>query len=74
MVGLLILEWYVAGVAGFLYWYSREYDVTIGTLLCSLLVALAGPSTFIVGYFIHGDRIVVIKKMTDVNKGSHNGS
>jgi uncharacterized membrane protein len=50
----LVIVWYVLGVAGFIYWWTSEYDLTMGNLVSGCIFGVIGPVTWIVGWSIHG--------------------
>lgn len=55
--------WSAGGVAGFVYWWTSEWDMETDDLLVALIAGLAlGPLTWIVGRLLHGDRVVVVVK------------
>jgi len=64
-VGILGLVWWLSGVVSFVYWWTREYDITIADLVMALLVGgCLGPIAWIVGWSIHGgdSRVIMRKK------------
>jgi hypothetical protein len=58
---LVLVSWYILGISGFIFWWTKEHDLDTGAMGAGLLFALIGPLTWIVGWFVHGD-IIFIKK------------
>jgi hypothetical protein len=50
---LLIVALYLSGVAGYIYWWIRDYDLFLFDLFIGLYAGLIGPLTWVVGYMIH---------------------
>lgn len=46
--------WYAIGVSGFVYWWTKDYDLTLDEAMLALFVGLMGPFTWILGATIHG--------------------
>lgn len=51
---ILLLLWYISGVASFIYWWTSEYDLTGKELVLGLCVGAAGPLVWPMGRIIHG--------------------
>jgi len=51
----IFILWYVLGCAGFIYWWTSEYDLTTQELAPLLVIGLSGPFSFLIGWRIHGD-------------------
>jgi hypothetical protein len=49
-----IAIWYVCGLAGFIYWWTREFPLTWRRIPLMLLCGSMGPLTWLVGWNIHG--------------------
>lgn len=67
MLILLLILWYLIGLGGFLFWFSKDWDIKLDALLLGMVCAVVGPFTWILGWFIHGEPlkladIVLIKK------------
>jgi len=59
--------WYSSGVCGFIWWWTRDYDLTLGDIGFMLFVGLCGPGAWVMGWGIHGKKhkqfkTVVLKK------------
>ena len=54
-VYLIMVLWYACGVAGFLYWWTQEYDFTTREIFIAAVLGIAGPLTFIIGAAAHGN-------------------
>jgi hypothetical protein len=60
-----IIFWYLSGVFSFIYWWRKEYDITLKELILVLIIGLEGPFAFIVGWAIHGapySKIIIHRK------------
>tara|TARA_R110000744_G_scaffold359491_1_gene466804 strand:+ start:283 stop:531 length:249 start_codon:yes stop_codon:yes gene_type:complete len=49
-----ILVWFFIGVAGCVYWYSKDYDVTTDQLGLMIACGLIGVFSWGLGFLIHG--------------------
>jgi zinc transporter ZupT len=45
--------WYISGIAGFVYWWTSEFDLESPEIALAVLLGLLGPITFVMGYIIH---------------------
>jgi hypothetical protein len=57
-----LLVWLLSGAASFVYWWTKDYDLTTGNLPTLLIASLIGPLAFWVGWSIHskeGTRVLV---------------
>jgi hypothetical protein len=61
---LIIACWYGLGVWGFVYWWRKDYDFTTCQLWIAALAGVIGPLSWLVGFSIHGDASVVLRKRT----------
>jgi len=64
--------WYMLGVAGFIYWWTKDNCLSLLTLLVALTAfGLAGPITWPMGWLIHGDfdgdRIILKRRKHNEN-------
>jgi len=50
---LTFLAWYACGIAGFLYWWTEEYEVNGAVLLDALAFGIMGPLNLLTGYLVH---------------------
>ena len=50
---IIILIWWMIGMSGFIFWWTKELDMDLNVFLFGCLVGLIGPITWIAGYFIH---------------------
>lgn len=65
IVGAGLVLWYCIGVAGFVFWFTKDHDIGIFEAVVGLFAGIMGPFAWPFGYWIHGDRskpIVLIKK------------
>lgn len=51
---IYLAAWWIIGAAGFIYWWTREYDFTADLITLLIGCGLVGPLAWIVGYTIHG--------------------
>jgi len=53
---VVIILWLTAGVSGFIYWVTEEYDINLSALDCGMLclASLLGPTAWVVGAAFHG--------------------
>lgn len=63
---VLAAVWWIVGTAGFIFWWTSEWDLESSDIGHGLMIGLfGGPTTWIMGYFIHRDETkprVLIKK------------
>lgn len=61
-----ILAWWVVGVAGFIFWWTSEFNFRTDILPFSFLMGILGPLAWAVGYYVHNvprkESKVLIKK------------
>jgi hypothetical protein len=64
MIILTCILWWLIGMAGFIFWWTKDDDLDSNTLLFSFFVGLSGPLTWLIGFFIHGStsKIIIIKR------------
>jgi hypothetical protein len=56
---LCILAWWIIGVCGYIYWWTREFDLKVSDAPFSMIIGLTlGPITWIAGFAIHGNTII----------------
>ena len=51
---IILAIWYIIGVAGFIYWWTTDQDLTTSTIPIALLVGITGPMSWVFGWLIHG--------------------
>lgn len=62
-IAIYVAIWFVSGLAGFAFWWTREDDLTAAQLPIGFISALTmGPITWIIGGLIHGKSRVLIHK------------
>lgn len=54
---LLVAMWLLIGLASFAYWWTRDHDLTMGTVPMMLVVGLFGPIALLIGWFVQGSPI-----------------
>lgn len=62
------LLWYLVGVASFIYWSRKQFDICVSDLSVLLILGFGGPFTFIIGFMMFAeifqtDRILIKKKV-----------
>lgn len=51
---IITLAWTLIGVVCFIYWWTREFDLTISDLLPVFMIGMClGPIAYFVGWTIH---------------------
>lgn len=55
LIVIFIVLWLITGWAGFVYWWTKEYDYTYSDIPISILVAFMGIISWFAGRSIHGD-------------------
>lgn len=50
----LVLAWNLIGYAGFVFWFTREFDFDVAAALVGLIAAVSGPFSWLIGWSIHG--------------------
>jgi len=62
---LMVVGWYVSGVASFIFWWTRDYDLALGDAVFGLFVGAAGPFAWGIGWVVHGrssKEIIVLRR------------
>ena len=50
----VFIVWWGLGVTGFVYWWTKEYDLTLTECFGAFFCGVLGPIAWIVGKGIHG--------------------
>lgn len=62
----MILVYWVIGACGFIYWFTKDCDITIREVPIILIIGWTGPISFVIGWSIHsgssGDKILIKKR------------
>lgn len=63
----VVVSWWVVGVAGFVFWWTKDHNLELKDMLLSFGVGLLGPFSWVYGCSIHGQpqefmSKVIIKK------------
>jgi len=61
MLTLICVVWYMVGIAGVIYWFTKDFDLKYEDIISVVVLGLYGPISFIIGYFVHGDSIIPSK-------------
>jgi bifunctional pyridoxal-dependent enzyme with beta-cystathionase and maltose regulon repressor activities len=59
---IAILLWLTVGYASFTHWWTKSYDFTVKDIPLAVLCSTMGPIVLVVGYIIHNEDAVIIKK------------
>lgn len=59
---IYLIIWCVSGPIGFIYWWTKEYDLKYFELLMALACVILGSITWIVGFAIHGNKSKILFK------------
>lgn len=73
MLILGIISWYLSGVFSFIYWWTSDYDYRGTDIPITLLMGIAGPIAFLMGWCIHSKKNtrVLIKMRANKNQRLH---
>lgn len=52
----IFIVWYFIGVAGFVFWFSKEHKFNLKSFKFMLYAGFYGVFAWIVGYLIHGKK------------------
>ena len=61
MICFTIFLWLAIGSAGFIFWWTKDWDLKFEDLLFSVVVGVIGPFSFFCGWIIHGDKSILSK-------------
>lgn len=50
MFVLIIITWYIIGVASFIYWWTEDHDFRLNEIPMLVLFGSLGPVTFLMGW------------------------
>ena len=59
---IAIISWWLTGVFSTIFWWIRESDFTTSDIPAIAIVGILGPIMWIIGYFIHGKKRIIIKR------------
>lgn len=62
---ILVLIWWGSGYAGFIFWWTKDYNLRLHDLIVAFIIGLIGPFTWLLGYTIHGKDKILFKKQKD---------
>lgn len=71
MTSFVIVSWWVVGVAGFVFWWTKDYNLELVDVLLGCVVGTVGPISWVFGYFIHGQprkfksRVIIEKRVAN---------
>ena len=58
----LIILWLVIGYGSFVFWWTKKFNFTTEDILLAIPASLFGPLSFLIGFVIHGDKKIIIRK------------
>lgn len=50
----IIFGWWLIGIAGFIYWWRRDWRLTFNIVIASLFIGVLGPFAWLWGYLTTG--------------------
>lgn len=53
LVLIALLLWFLSGILSFIFWWTQDFDFTLKEVPISLIVGLAGPTSFLLGFTLH---------------------
>ena len=62
LITLSIIAWAALGEAGFIYWWTRDYDITTDEIVMLIIAPIMGPINWIIGWSIHEHSKIIIKR------------
>lgn len=63
LIIIVVLAWLISGHKSFVYWWTKDYDLTTRELALSIFISIVGPFAYLAGRGIHGDKgTKVLKK------------
>ena len=67
LISICCICWFILGVYSFIYWWTKEWDITIAEIPICIMVGLAGPFSFFSGLMIHccdlkSDKVLIKKR------------
>jgi hypothetical protein len=48
-----ILLWFIVGASGFIFWWTRNFDLTTNEIFIFVPTGLLGPLSWLIGWFLH---------------------
>lgn len=57
---LAVAAWYLCGVAGFLYWWTEDFQADARAVAEALVLGIMGPITVVAGWLIH--RVLLVEE------------
>lgn len=66
-IAILVLGWFALGASGFIFWWTKDYDVTVADVPKIAVISVVGIFTWAIGFFVHGpmsnnDRVLIRKR------------
>ncbi len=65
LIILICIAWYIIGIAGFIFWWTKDWDFGYSDIATAVFTGFMGPLTWLIGMAIHGgrgDKSVIIKR------------
>lgn len=74
MTFFVVVFWWTVGVAGFVFWWTKDYNLELVDVLLGCFAGIVGPISWVIGYSIHGrphkfKSKVIIEKRVANEKG-----
>ena len=74
LIFFIVAFWWTIGVAGFVFWWTKEHNLKLADMILGFGVGFLGPFSWVYGYLIHGQSHefmskVVVKKRVANEKG-----
>ena len=54
LIALAVSAWYISGVAGVIFWWTKDFDFDTDDRAAAAFLGLFGPITWVLGIFVHG--------------------
>lgn len=55
MIVILGVLWWLTGMSGFIYWWTKDHDLDITDAIIGAMVSVVGPLSWPFGWYIHTD-------------------
>lgn len=66
MIAAIIVFWYVLGIAGFVYWWTHDWNLEIRDLGLAAMAGTLGPFAWVAGWCLHApqkqSRVIIHKR------------
>ena len=55
MIIILIVLWWSIGLAGFIFWWTKDFDLTASDLSIGFIAGFLGILAWLIGAMLHGN-------------------